>query len=641
MIIELGHYALVMAFLLSLVQAAVPLAGAARGRQAWMLVGSQAATSFFWLVLIAFLALLHAFALSDLSVRVVAENSHTMKPLVYKLSALWAHHEGSMLLWLLMLAFWSALLAENGKKLPPAFKARALSVMGMVSAGFAAFILWTSNPFNRLDPPAPEGLDLNPLLQDPLLAIHPPMLYAGYVGFAIAFSFAVAALIEGKVDRAFAAALKPWALAAWFFLTIGIGLGSFWAYYELGWGGFWFWDPVENASLLPWLAGLALLHSLAVLEKRDALRNWTIFLALLSFSLSLLGTFLVRSGVLTSVHAFASDPTRGIFILALMAAASGGAFLLYGFRATAMQSGSGFGISSRESAILFNNVFLFAFAASVFMGTLYPLFMSALDLGSVSVGGPYYVAVVMPLLLPFAVLMGLAPRLIWKENIQKGFIKKNTLPLFATISLLIGISFMPQEKSAVLLVGMAAVAWIFFATFNDFMLKTGYFRSWRTMPMSYYGMIAAHLGFAVFVAGCVLATQLAEEKIMWMKAGDQANIGGSNAVLLAYESGLGQNYNADRAIFSIRSAYDHSQYAFMAPEKRWYPAAEKETSEAALLLQCFDILYIVLGDTDENDLNRRVIRMYYHPYVTFVYLGALLMALGALLAMADRKRVRE
>lgn len=640
MIVELGHYALILALFLALLQSVVPLLGAQRKKQAWMMLGHQAATSFFWLVTIAFLSLLHAFALTDLSVRVVAEHSHTMKPLLYKISALWGHHEGSMLLWLWMLAFWAALVAEAGKNMPQDFKARVLSIMGMISACFCAFILFTSNPFARLDPPAPEGLDLNPLLQDLLLAIHPPVLYAGYVGFAVAFSFAVAALIEGKVDRAFAAVLKPWALAAWGFLTVGIALGSFWAYYELGWGGFWFWDPVENASLLPWLAGLALLHSLAVLEKRDGLRGWTVFLALLSFSFSLLGTFLVRSGVLTSVHAFASDPARGIFILGLLTLCTGGAFLLYGFRAAALQGGSSFGATSRDSAILLNNVFLFSFAACVFMGTLYPIFLSALDLGSVSVGGPYYVTVLMPLLLPFALLMGVSPRLAWKENASASMLKKFLPPLAGTLGLAAGIYLLPQEKTAVLVVGFIAAGWIFFATLHDLLLKTRYFRSWRPLPLSFYGMIAAHLGFALLVAGAVAATQMNEEKILWMQPRDQAEIGGRKAVLLAVETGLGENYNADRAIFIIRPEKDGTAYSFMMPEKRWYPAAQKETSEAALLASGFDILYIVLGDADENDAARRVVRMYYHPLVLLVFLGGGMMAFGGFIAALDRRRVR-
>lgn len=630
MIIELGHYALIMALLLSLLQSVVPLRGATLGKQAWMLLGRQAAVSVFWLVTIGFLALLHAFALSDLSVRVVAEHSHTMKPLLYKISALWGHHEGSMLLWLWMLSFWAALVAETGKNLPPAFKARVLSVLGMLSAGFCLFILATSNPFARLDPPAPEGLDLNPVLQDPLLAAHPPVLYAGYVGFSVAFAFAAAALMEGRAGRDFARAVRPWVLAAWGFMTAGIALGSFWAYYELGWGGFWFWDPVENASLMPWLAGLALLHSLAVLEKKGALANWSVFLSVAAFSLSLLGTFLVRSGVLTSVHAFASDPLRGIFILSLLALFTGGALLLYGFRAQSVAAGSPFGAASRESAILFNNVFLMAFAVAVFTGTLYPVFLSALDLGAVSVGGPYYVAVLTPLLLPFAFLMGASPRLPWTENVTPAMTKKLLPAAAVTVVLTAGVFLLPYPKTFILVAGSAAAFWIFFATVFDLLGK-----NLRTLSAGYYGMTLAHAGMAVLILGSVMATQGVFERILWMKAGDALDVPGGKVALLAVETGLGQNYNVTRGIFSFTPA--GGEAGFLAPEKRWYPAAEKETSEVSLLVRGVDILYIVLGDEDEKDAARRVVRIYYHPLVLLVFGGAGMMAAGAALGLFARK----
>lgn len=630
MIIELGHYALVMALLFSLLQAVIPLRGAALGKQAWMLLGRQAAVSVFWLVTIGFLALLHAFSLSDLSVRVVAEHSHTMKPLLYKIAALWGHHEGSMLLWLWMLSFWAALVAETGKHLPPAFKARVLSVLGMMSAGFCLFILATSNPFLRLDPPAPEGLDLNPVLQDPLLAAHPPVLYAGYVGFSVAFAFAAAALMEGRADRDFARAVRPWVLAAWGFMTAGIALGSFWAYYELGWGGFWFWDPVENASLMPWLAGLALLHSLVVLEKKGALANWSVFLSVAAFSLSLLGTFLVRSGVLTSVHAFASDPLRGIFILSLLALFTGGALLLYGFRAQSVAAGAPFGPASRESAMLFNNVFLMAFAVAVFTGTLYPVFLSALDLGAVSVGGPYYIAVLMPLLLPFAFLMGVSPRLPWTENVTPALARKYLPAAVAAAAMTAGVFVLPYPKTFILAAGSAAAFWIFFATVFDVAGK-----NLRTLTAGYWAMSLAHAGVAVLILGCVMATQGTFEKILWMKPADVIEVPGGRVALLAVETGIGQNYNLTRGVFSF--APDGGEAVILAPEKRWYPAAEKETSEAALLRRGADILYVVLGDEDEKDAARRVVRVYHHPLVLLVFAGAAMMAAGAVIGLFGRK----
>ncbi len=638
MIIELGHFALILALVIAGVQSVVPMLGAARGNEAWMRLGRQSAVSMAGLISIAFFALIHAYALSDFSVLNVYQNSHTLKPAMYKIAGVWSNHEGSMLLWIWMLAFWGAAVARWRKNLPLAFQARVISVQGMIAFGFILFILLTSNPFLRIDPPAAEGLDMNPILQDPLLAIHPPFLYAGYVGFSVSFCFAIAALIEKKVDAEWAAYLRPWVLAAWVALTVGITLGASWAYYELGWGGFWFWDPVENASLMPWLAGTALLHSVSVLEKRATLKSWTIFLAIFAFSLSLLGTFLVRSGVLTSVHAFAVDPARGIFILVLLGGVTGGALLLYALRAPYITMGGSFKPVSRETALLLNNVFLFTFAATVFMGTLYPVFLSALDAGSVSVGAPYYSAALTPLLIPFALLMGVGPGLSWKEAQLMPALKKLAAPMAATLVLVCVISLLPLPGRPFTSVMFFIAGWVLFATVNEFLRKTGYLRSWRHLPRSFYGMTLAHTGFALLLIGAVTTTSWVTEKTLWMSPRDHVDIGGHQVMFLGTEPGIGDNYDYDRGNFSIPGASQLDDFIFLKPEKRWYPAPERMTSETALHLFGLDMLYIVLGDQDEKNPSRWVVRLYYHPFVGLLLVGAALIALGGLTAMSARRR---
>jgi cytochrome c-type biogenesis protein CcmF len=629
MIIEIGHFALVLALFLSLIQSVVPMLGANLGKANWMRTGSLTAVSLFGLISISFLSLLYAYALSDFSVQNVVMNSHTMMPMAYKLAAAWGNHEGSMLLWVWMLSLWGFLVAWRGRTLPLPFQARVLSVQGMIGFGFILFILFTSNPFLRLDPPALEGLGLNPVLQDPALAIHPPLLYTGYVGFSIAFCFAMAALLENKVDSIWAARLRPWVLVAWIALTAGIVKGSLWAYYELGWGGFWFWDPVENASLMPWLAGTALLHSVSVLERRDTLKSWTVFLSILAFSFSLLGTFLVRSGILTSVHSFATDPTRGIFILALLTIAIGGAFLIYALRAPAVRPGAGFGLFSRESALLLNNVFLFTFCATVFMGTLYPVFISALDLGSVSVGPPYYTATLLPMLIPFALLMGVAPYIAWQRGDAGTAIKKLGIP-FILAALTALAPFLPGLSAKPLaFVGFGLGGWVLWATLGD-LLRKG-----RGMPLSYYGMIVAHAGFAVFIIGVTATTQGTTEKILWMNPGDRTEIAGKTLTFLGTETGLGPDYNADTGVFTVKSGTNTS---FISPQKRWYPVAEKSTSETALHFDGFGLLYLVLGDQDAAQPGRWVVRGYYHPLVLWIFGGGFLMYLGGILSACDRKR---
>jgi len=619
MITEAGHFALILALIVSLVQATA-------GKNTAL--APRAGVWLFALLSVSFLSLLHAYAVSDFSVWNVVSNSHTMMPLVYKIAATWGNHEGSMLLWVWMLSAWG-FFAARAKNITPEFRARALSFQGMIAFGFISFILFTSNPFLRLDPPAAEGLGLNPILQDPALALHPPLLYAGYVGFSVAFCFAMAAMLENKVDAAWAARLRPWVLAAWIALTAGITGGSFWAYYELGWGGFWFWDPVENASLMPWLAGTALLHSIAVLEKRGTLKAWTVFLSVLAFSFSLLGTFLVRSGILTSVHTFATDPARGIFILVLLTIAIGGAFLLYALRAPAIKSGAGFKVLSRETALLLNNVFLFTFCVTVFMGTLYPVFMNALDLGSVSVGPPYYRAVLLPMLIPFALLMGAAPYMAWQRGDAATVAKKLVIPFLLTLLILIPL----PSHHPVALLGFALGGWIVWATLGDFARKMK-----SNMALSYYGMIVAHLGFAFLIMGVAAATQWGSEKILWMNPGDRVEVAGHTLAFLGAETGLGPGYNADIGVFGVK---DGKKEFFMAPEKRWYPVAQKETSEVALHLDGFSLLYLVMGEQDKEHPQRRVVRVYHHPFVAWIFGGGFLMWFGGLLSFIDRRRKRH
>jgi cytochrome c-type biogenesis protein CcmF len=629
---------MVLALVIAAVQSVVPMLGAAQNRDGWMLLSRRSAVTLCGLLSISFFSMVYAYALSDFSVLNVFQNSHTMKPWLYKLAGVWSNHEGSMLLWAWMLTFWGFMVVRHSKKLPLPFLARVLSVQGMICFGFLLFILLTSNPFLRLVPAAPEGLGLNPLLQDPALAVHPPLLYTGYVGFSIAFCFAAAALIEKRVDAAWAGVLRPWVLAAWIALTAGITVGAGWAYYELGWGGFWFWDPVENASLMPWLAGTALLHSVVALEKRNVLKSWTVFLSIFAFSLSLLGTFLVRSGILTSVHAFATDPARGIFILALLAITIGGALLLYALRAPFITIGAGFQPVSRETVILLNNVFLFTFAATVFVGTLYPVFLSALNLGSISVGPPYYTAVMLPLLVPFALLMGVAPALSWRQSALAAPLKKLWAPLLgaALIAGAVGFSGRPEKVTGVVMFFVAG--WIALSTLQNLLEKTGGLRRWRNLPLSYFGMIAAHTGFAVLLMGVTAATCWKSEKTLWMTPGQHISFARHDVLFMGVVSGIGSNYDYDRAMFTVSGHDDPGRKFVAAPEKRWYPVAGRMMSETALHLSGPDVFYLVMGGHDENDSRRWVVRMYYHPLISLIFGGAYMIALGGALALFDRRR---
>ncbi len=640
MITELGHFALVLAFVVALLQAVLPMAGAARNNPRWMAVAEPAALALLGLVLGAFLALMHAFIVSDFSVLAVALNSHTMKPLLYKISGVWGNHEGSLLLWVLILAVYGAGVALFGGRLPPRLKARVLSVQAMVALGFLAFMLFTSNPFARLVPAPPQGNDLNPLLQDPGLAFHPPMLYLGYVGFSMTFAFAVAALIEGRVDAAWARWVRPWTLAAWICLTAGIGLGSWWAYYELGWGGWWYWDPVENASFMPWLLGTALLHSAIVVEKRDALKSWTILLAILVFALSLIGTFLVRSGVLTSVHAFANDPARGVFILMLLVIYIGGALLLYAVRAPALKGGGLFQPVSREGALMLNNLLLATATATVFLGTLYPLFLDVTGGGAVSVGPPYYRATFLPVMIPLLLLMAVGPQLQWKRGDLAGALGRLRLAMLAAGAAALLALWLAGFQPPLALLGVAIAAWLFAATLTELAERIGLkrqpraaWRKLRQLPRASLGMTLAHAGLAVAILGMTGASAWKEERVANLAPGGTLAAGPYDYRLERVERIEGPNYWAYRAHFAVTR--DGAAVALLAPERRFYMVQRMPTTEAAIHTNGLADLYAVIGDPDGK--GGWTVRIYREPLVPLIWGGILVMALGGLVSLSDRR----
>ena len=642
MIPELGHYALVLALVLATVQMVVPMVGAANNDAGWMAVGPPAAVAQALTVLLAFLALMYAYIVSDFTVLNVVENSHSAKPLLYKITGVWGNHEGSMLLWLLMLALFGAMVALFGRQLPATLKARVLGVQGAIGVGFLMFILFTSNPFLRVDPPPLDGNDLNPLLQDPGLAFHPPFLYFGYVGFSMAFSFAIAALIEGRVDAAWARWVRPWTLAAWAGLTIGISLGSWWAYYELGWGGWWFWDPVENASLMPWLAGTALLHSTVVVEKREAMRSWTILLAVLTFGLSLLGTFLVRSGVLTSVHAFAVDPARGIFILLLLALTIGGGLTLFALRAPALRSGGLFAPISREGALVLNNLLLSTAALTVLLGTLYPIFLETLGGGTVSVGPPFFEATVLPLLAPMVIAMAVGPLLAWKRGDLAGALGR-LIAAAVLVAVVLGCVMVVRGVEPVLaILGIGIGLWAIFGALVELAERIRLFRiplsaSWqraRGLPRSAFGMTIAHAGLGVALLGMIASTAWKTEVIERAGPGDTLAIAGYEVSFDSIEQVQGPNYIADRAHLTIRHG-DDAPFP-LDPERRWYPVDQMQTTEAAIRTTWLADLYIAIGQPEPED-GTWTVRMYHHPLVPWIWLGGILMALGGLVSLTDRR----
>ena len=642
MIPELGHFALILALLLSAVQAFVPLVGALRDDADWMAMARPAAIGQFAMILFAFLALMYAFVVSDFTVSNVVENSHSAKPMLYKVAGVWGNHEGSMVLWVLILALFGAMVAWFGDNLPPRLQARVLSVQAMIGLGFLAFILLTSNPFLRVDPPPLDGTDLNPLLQDPGLAFHPPFLYLGYVGFSMAFSFAVAALIEGRVDAAWARWVRPWTLAAWVALTIGIALGSWWAYYELGWGGWWFWDPVENASFMPWLTGTALLHSAIVVEKRDTLKSWTILLAILTFGLSLLGTFLVRSGILTSVHAFAVDPERGIFILLLLGIAIGGSLTLYAIRAPGLKGGGLFAPISREGGLVLNNALLTIAGAVVLIGTLYPLLLESIGGGKVSVGPPFFNTAFLPLATALVGVMAIGPMLAWKRADLAGALGR--LKLAAAASVIIGLGALYWHSGGPVLapLGMAFAAWAFFGALTEFAERIRLFRvalpeSWRRakgLPRSAWGLTIAHAGMGIAIAGMIGTSVWKTERIESLVPGQTVEIAGFEVTFDGVEDVQGPNWIAERGLLTVRR--DGDFVTVLGPEKRFYPVAGMPTTEAAIRTTMLSDLYAAIGDGPDAR-GRWVVRLWHHPLVPWIWVGAIVMSLGGLVSLSDRR----
>jgi cytochrome c-type biogenesis protein CcmF len=641
MIAEFGHYALVLAFALSLAQSVLPMIGAQRGIRPWMAFARPAAFAQLGFVGFSFLMLTACFVRSDFSVALVYEHSHSQQPLVYKIAATWGNHEGSLLLWVLILAIFGALVALFGENLPPRLKARALSVQGMIGFAFLAFMLFTSNPFARLIPAPFEGQELNPLLQDPGLAMHPPMLYLGYVGFSMTFSFAVAAMIEGRVDAAWARWVRPWTLLAWTTLTAGIALGAHWAYYELGWGGWWSWDPVENASFMPWLVGTALLHCQTVVEKRDALKTWTILLAIIAFGFSLLGTFLVRSGVITSVHAFAQDPERGLFILAILGVALGGSFALFAWRAPTLNPGGLFAPISREGALVLNNLLLCVGAGTVLIGTLYPLALSVLTGGTVSIGAPWYGWTFVPLMMPMVLLMGVGPLLGWKRGDLPGALQR--LAAGGVLALFVAGYTLHRETGGSWMapLGIALGVWLFLSTLVEWIERVKLFRTkpkenWnraRHLPRAAYGMTLAHLGLAVAIIGMTGSTAWRSESVKAMKIGDTVTLGDFVYRFDGVEPAKGPNYLAERATFSV--SRDGKPYTVLHPERRQYEVQEMPTTEAAIESSVRGDIYAVIGD--RAGPQSWAVRIYHQPLVPWIWVGGVLMALGGVVSLSDRR----
>ncbi|WP_461482134.1 heme lyase CcmF/NrfE family subunit [Porticoccus sp.] len=643
MIAEYGHFALILALVLALLQAVIPFAGAALGNRLWMSSARPLVVGQTVMVAFSFGCLVALFLNDDFSVRYVAANSNSLLPDYYKVSAVWGAHEGSLLLWVLILSGWSFAVALFSQTLPRILVARVLSVMGMISVGFYLFLLFTSNPFARSLPFSPmEGADLNPLLQDFGLIVHPPMLYMGYVGFSVAFAFAIAALLAGRMDAAWARWTRPWTNVAWMFLTLGIALGSWWAYYELGWGGWWFWDPVENASFMPWLVGTALVHSLAVTEKRGVFRSWTLLLAIFAFSLSLLGTFLVRSGVLTSVHAFAADPERGIFILAFLAMVVGGSLFLYALRGPAVRSAASFNGLSREMFMLINNILLVSAMVIILLGTLYPLIADVLDWGKISVGPPYFNLFFVPLMLVLAVLMAVGSVLRWKRNELSVLGRFLNIPL--VVSLLAGALFplfFGEHYSPMAAVTVAVAVWVAAVTVRDLWRKSGHSRSrlygLRRLKGSYYGMVLAHLGVAVCIVGAGLTTLYSVQRDVRLSPGDRAEVSGYQFEFVEMRPVQGPNYIADQAL--VKVTRNGRVVDELRPEKRRYVATGQTMTEAAIGSGLWRDLYVALGEPLAGDA--WAVRIHIKPFVRWIWLGGLLIAIGALLAVLDKRYRRQ
>jgi len=639
MIVELGHFTLILALMVALVQSTLPLWGAERNNAGLMALAAPAAVLQLGLVATSFAALTWAFVVSDFSLAVVVSNSHTLKPILYKVSGVWGNHEGSLLLWVLILATYGAAVALFGGGLPARLKARVLAVQGMIGVAFLLFLLLTSNPFWRLEFPPLDGQDLNPLLQDPGLAFHPPFLYLGYVGLSMAFSFAVAALIEGRVDAAWARWVRPWTLAAWVFLTIGIALGSWWAYYELGWGGFWFWDPVENASFMPWLLAAALLHSAIVVEKRESLKAWTILLAIMAFGFSLIGTFIVRSGVITSVHAFANDPERGVFILMILGFFTGGALILFALRAGVMEARGVFGLVSRESAIVANNILLSVACFVVFIGTIWPLVGTLLLKRDLSVGEPFFNAAFSPFMVALALLLPIGAMLAWKRG-DAGRSLRTLVPALLLALALGALGYAMQTgRTALGPVGLALGAWVALGALTDLWLRTGRgamagrFARLLRLPRADWGKATAHLGLGVtiFAVSAMLAWKI--EDIRVVQVGETFPLGAYEVRLDKVEEVEGPNYTSTMGWMTVTR--DGAPVAVLSPEKRIYPVAQMPTTEAAIDYGFLRDIYLVLGDRQAS--GGWAVRSYIEPFANWLWAGCIIMALGGLLSLSDRR----
>ena len=638
---ELGHFALVLALGLGLIQSIVPVMGVYRRDDSLMRLASSTALAQFVFVALSFFALTVCYVMSDFSVATVYENSHSMMPLVYKFTSVWGNHEGSMLLWVLILALFGALVALFGNNLPATLKSHVLAVQSWIACAFYLFILLTSNPFARLAPAPFEGRDLNPILQDIGLAIHPPLLYLGYVGLSIAFSFAVAALLEGRIDAAWARWVRPWTLAAWMFLTVGIAMGSYWAYYELGWGGFWFWDPVENASLMPWLAGTALLHSAVVMEKRNALKIWTMLLAIVAFSLSLVGTFLVRSGVLTSVHTFASDPARGVFILAILVFFIGGALSLFAWRAPLLKQGGLFAPISREGALVLNNLFLTTACLTVFVGTLYPLALEAITGTKISVGAPFFNLTFGPLFVPLLFAMPFGPLLAWKRGDILG-VAQRLMGAFAAGLVTIAIVAAAESEVSILApFGIGLALFVMTGAVTDIVERIGLLRAPLSvvrqraagLPRSVWGTAFAHFGIAVTLLGIVSVSTWATERIVAVKVGQSISLSGFELTFDGLVQRSGANYREVVGKFTVRQGGE--AIGSLEPTKRSFASRETTTTEAALMTRGFSQLYLSLGDVNSD--GSVAVRLYYKPMVLLIWIGSIVMMLGGALSLSDRR----
>ena len=639
---EIGQWSLILAVLFAITQGTFPLLGAARGIPLWMTVGRAAGRAQFLFLAVAFSCLVQGFIVNDFSILYVASHSNSELPLYYRIAATWGAHEGSMLLWALILSVWTVAVTLFCRSLTLPFQARVLGVMGLISTGILLFILLTSNPFDRLVPMPPDGNDLNPLLQDFGMTIHPPMLYMGYVGLSVAFSFAIAALLGGTLDSAWARWSRPWTLVAWIFLTFGIVLGSWWAYYELGWGGWWFWDPVENASFMPWLVATALLHSLAATEKRGAFKAWTVLLAIFAFSLSLLGTFLVRSGVLTSVHAFASDPARGLFILVFLALVVGSSLLLYALRAPSIRDSAHYALISRENLLLINNILLVTAAASILLGTLYPLVLDALNWGKISVGPPYFSNVFAPLMAPVVLLAGIAPLFSWREaKIAKVFGKIRWLaPVAVTLGIITTALFWDLKEIKVL-AGLSMAFWLIGGTllslWSRVRLRSSLLEGFQSQSLSAYGMTVAHCGIAVFLVGLVLSDRHSVEKVVRLAPGESAAIGAYDFIFKGIKTVDGPNFKAQEGLFEVRS--EDRLITELKPQKRSYHVQRNTMTEAAIDPGVTRDLYVALGEP--LDAGAWSVRLYYKPFIRWIWFGGLFMMMGGFLALLDRRYRRH